>query len=311
MKTLNINNDFNSMLEVVDVPAVKCVHVELTKAFAQYLLDHNRNNRKMSAVRVNMLKRDIAAGKWVLNGQSIVVTEGGDLLDGQHRLTAYLEAGAPEKCVALVYIMSETISAAACKEMNGGMEDRAIHKLQKMGFENVNVLVPLVNQIARWGEGSSNAVRLSVSETLTFINTYKDELEHFTTPGMRSVIKMVKTGGIAGLCYVGHLLGAPKAPLDFAKKVSEMVFSIGSPEQVYAKWIANGYNHERLRAEECFAAAARALLCSLTGETMKHVSTTAAPVRGAIHDYCKAHGINMYPSGILLSAAAKKAAKEQ
>jgi len=66
--------------------------ITLTPAKAAILLKNNDNNRKVNAHHVNFLANEIAAGNWKINGQSIVIDEDGNLLDGQHRCHAVIKA---------------------------------------------------------------------------------------------------------------------------------------------------------------------------------------------------------------------------
>lgn len=62
--------------------------VEMTPAMAREILGHNDNNRNPDERAIQKLVVQMASGKWVLNGDTIVISESGRLLDGQHRLTA-------------------------------------------------------------------------------------------------------------------------------------------------------------------------------------------------------------------------------
>ena len=68
---------------------------------AEKMLATNPNNRKINHNRVVSLANQMRLGKWQLNGESIIVSDTGKLLDGQHRLWAILDYGAPvQMCVA-------------------------------------------------------------------------------------------------------------------------------------------------------------------------------------------------------------------
>lgn len=66
---------------------------DLTPELAEKLLASNPNNRKLSRTTVDKMKRDIEAGNWELNGETIIVSEDGSLNDGQHRCTSVVETG--------------------------------------------------------------------------------------------------------------------------------------------------------------------------------------------------------------------------
>lgn len=67
--------------------------VDLTPALATVLLNHNDGNRKVSRATVDTYAHDINIGAWEMNGEPIIVSDGGELNDGQHRCVAVLESG--------------------------------------------------------------------------------------------------------------------------------------------------------------------------------------------------------------------------
>lgn len=66
--------------------------IMLTPERAAELLEHNTLNRPLSQLHVERLARQIVAGKWKFNGDTIKIAATGDVLDGQHRLWAVIEA---------------------------------------------------------------------------------------------------------------------------------------------------------------------------------------------------------------------------
>jgi hypothetical protein len=69
--------------------------VTLTPIMATKLLEHNRLNRPIRERHVQRISSQIAGGKWKFNGDTIKVSRDGDVLDGQHRLWAVIEAKVP------------------------------------------------------------------------------------------------------------------------------------------------------------------------------------------------------------------------
>lgn len=67
--------------------------IKFTPALAERILDNNRLNRPLRQGRVEQYARDMKAGRWAANGETIKLTQDGDLLDGQHRLFAVVESG--------------------------------------------------------------------------------------------------------------------------------------------------------------------------------------------------------------------------
>jgi hypothetical protein len=77
-------------------PSVYTMAVEtITPERAEEYLAVNRGNRNIVQAHVAAMARDIGNGRWMFNAQPICFSRSGRLLNGQHRLSAVLEAGQP------------------------------------------------------------------------------------------------------------------------------------------------------------------------------------------------------------------------
>lgn len=59
---------------------------------AAELLRRNPDNRNISAVKAEHYARDMAAGRWAENGETVIVSQSGELNDGQHRMQAVIDS---------------------------------------------------------------------------------------------------------------------------------------------------------------------------------------------------------------------------
>ncbi len=66
--------------------------VVMTPALANHILKDNPHNRQVSILKKGQLVRDIQAGRWVFNGEALLVSKEGLLNDGQHRAEACIAA---------------------------------------------------------------------------------------------------------------------------------------------------------------------------------------------------------------------------
>jgi len=67
--------------------------ITMTVERAKELLENNDHNRKVTNSRVQEYAKEMTNGLWLYNGESIIISESGRLLDGQHRLLAIVESG--------------------------------------------------------------------------------------------------------------------------------------------------------------------------------------------------------------------------
>lgn len=65
----------------------------ITPLYAAHLLERNTHNRPIKPRYVDWLAQQMADGKWVYNGETIIIGVDGTLIDGQHRLSAVVKSG--------------------------------------------------------------------------------------------------------------------------------------------------------------------------------------------------------------------------
>jgi hypothetical protein len=92
---------------------VSIVHV--TPELAEFYLRKNTKNRNINKTHVTAFERILSAGEMVMNGEAIILSVDGTLLDGQHRLTACVRSG-----VGFDAMVVEGIDVEAFKTIDGG-----------------------------------------------------------------------------------------------------------------------------------------------------------------------------------------------
>lgn len=68
---------------------------KITPAKAIKLLEKNTHNRPLRSGLITKYSAQMALNEWKLNGETIIVADNGDVMDGQHRLWACVEANKP------------------------------------------------------------------------------------------------------------------------------------------------------------------------------------------------------------------------
>lgn len=81
----------------------------ITPEMAKSMLELNRANRNISKNSVNKYARDMIAGKWQENGEPIQIGTNGTLKNGQHRLSAIVQANVPVRML-VVSDIPDTVS---------------------------------------------------------------------------------------------------------------------------------------------------------------------------------------------------------
>lgn len=116
-------------------PGIYTMTVEtITPAKAEEYLTANRGNRNIVQAHVAAMARDITNGRWMFNAQPICFSRSGRLLNGQHRLSAVLEAGQPIEVMVMRGLPDEAFEtydkqakkAPAVDEMFEDFGDKAL-----------------------------------------------------------------------------------------------------------------------------------------------------------------------------------------
>ncbi|MDA3958383.1 hypothetical protein [Oceanispirochaeta sp.] len=72
---------------------IKTEVVEVNPTKAAKMLSRNIDNRKLRTATIRRYSRDMANGSWIENGETILLTDEGFILNGQHRLSAVVTSG--------------------------------------------------------------------------------------------------------------------------------------------------------------------------------------------------------------------------
>jgi hypothetical protein len=122
-------------------PACKPEVMTVTPQIAQEWTGLNTRNRAVRYTKVAQYARDMRAGNWMLNGETVKIAADGTILDGQHRLYACIQAGVPFETVVI-----RGLPAEAQDTIDTGMARKFADQLALRGEVNT----PLLGAIARW-----------------------------------------------------------------------------------------------------------------------------------------------------------------
>lgn len=81
----------------------------ITPKLAERMLTRNPKNRVFRDGVARKYTRDMIAGNWVMNGEAIQFDTNGDLINGQHRLTACVRSGKSFKSLIVANLPPEVV----------------------------------------------------------------------------------------------------------------------------------------------------------------------------------------------------------
>lgn len=87
----------------------------VTPAIARQVLEHNAVNRPLSRATVAYYAMQMKRGQWRMNGETVSISDQGNLMNGQHRLNAVILAG-----TAVAFLVVRGVDEATFPSFDGG-----------------------------------------------------------------------------------------------------------------------------------------------------------------------------------------------
>lgn len=120
----------------------------ITPTRATELLTLNLSNRPLNRHHVLFLSQQMAEGKWKRAGDPIRISKSGQLLDGQHRLTAIVESNVPLHMYVILDLDDDTFQV-----MDTGRTRTASDMVSLTGQPNATTVAALVKMIIHYRSG--------------------------------------------------------------------------------------------------------------------------------------------------------------
>lgn len=205
-----------------ELPNISIYLVKMTPQAAQEILAHNaKGQRSISKVTVEKYASDMGTMDWQFNGAPVLISNKGELLDGQHRLTAIIESG-----ISQILLVIHGVDAQAMATIDAGRGRSYADILKIREFANHGYLAGLTARVWQWWHGNygvPNVARVANPQHLGSAPsnaqrdfwwekveaTYEISLPLATTFGMTMTRKMDKAefGGInPGTYSLAHVV---------------------------------------------------------------------------------------------------------
>lgn len=175
-----------------EYPGVTIRIERITPAVAMNMLSKNVHNRDL--MRFELVSKALEEGEWALNGATIVFSDEGALLDGQHRLTACVKTGIPFDTIVVRGIKSRQQMT-----MDVGVKRKIADFLKMDGYKDANAVAGIGNAIYRADTlGLSSSFTLASGErgtlmtTVDFIEKNYDSRIEPILPSVRAVSRMYR-----------------------------------------------------------------------------------------------------------------------
>ena len=169
----------------------------ITPAKAQEYLKVNTYNRPLAKAYVNALADQMARGQWKMNGEPVIFSDKGHLLDGQHRLAAIVKSGVSVEMSVTRGVDENTFATIDTGKGRTGADVFAI-----AGIKNYVLISAGLAKLAMMVKGQNNVFDGSSNYKVAGKITRQDLLdEYYRTPELyqdirRAAYKFYEAGRI-------------------------------------------------------------------------------------------------------------------
>ncbi len=122
---------------------------KITPDVARAYLKCNVKNRKINDSHLDFLASEIIEGRWVKNGATIVFSETGKLLDGQHRLMATIRANIP-----IETLVARGVDESAFSNIDVNKVRSASDVFYIYGEKNPGLMAATIRFLFKWSSGN-------------------------------------------------------------------------------------------------------------------------------------------------------------
>jgi len=141
----------------------------ITPTLAAAYLSKSGGNRPLKRGRIDGLVSDIAAGRWVVNGEAIIFSDTGELIDGHHRLTAISKGN-----LAVQSLVVRNAPQASKATIDTGASRGAGDVLSINGVAQGRLVASIVAVLVNLANGAPRSVSPSHAEIVEFVGRNPD-----------------------------------------------------------------------------------------------------------------------------------------
>jgi hypothetical protein len=193
--------------------------VTLTPVLANLLLERNVDNRAISKVNLDRIKRDAIEGRFEFNGESLIVSSDGKLNNGQHRCLAVAESGHAIRVVMVFGVERETRMT-----LDQGVVRSVGHFLGMKGVQHGQIIGPMAGFAWQYEHGypvgshsGHNPFTPTKTEVLDYINAHPDMMDSVQFVAEQTIPKGIASKAMLAFSHyaIAHRLPKPdRMPAD-------------------------------------------------------------------------------------------------
>ena len=224
----------------------------VTPAIASAYLEMNAGNRPLTNSHVLALSKSMIRGEWIFNGDSIRITKSGLLIDGQHRLSAIIASGLPQKAMVVTGLDDAAFLTIDCGRIRGAQDSLAIQ-----GYQCTNVLAAIARYVVNIESGAISLCGQSSSSKSTptqILNIVKEnpDLQDSAKYGQSKKAKKYFGASLLGFTHYWFLKHDYVAGTNFFEEIEsgEYSYKFSPALALREKLIDNVVSSKKLNRDE-------------------------------------------------------------
>lgn len=193
--------------------------VLLTPGLAGELLRRNPDNRGVRKTKATQYTADIRAGKWVFNGEPIIISDTGELNDGQHRAAAVVDAN---MCIPVLMVFG--LPRESRTTIDQGAARTASDYLSMQGMPNATIQASLARNLIAYERNDRTSITgvafITNGDVMQRVHSDTDVAAsaHFAAINAR-ITRPFAAPAVIGFC---HYVFSDIHPLDAATYMTQL-----------------------------------------------------------------------------------------
>lgn len=247
--------------EEITMPGITQKIEKVTPAIAEQWLGTMDHNRKLSGQAVERLAAMMKQGLWVFDGSPIRFNLDGELVDGQHRLWALVEAQFETEFLVLRGVPREAMATMDTGKRRSFVD---ILVLEDQNLASVHALAAAIQIIYRWEDGSRGAALKSSGASggtipnqvlLDFFRANRERLVEVArdSSNLTSKVRGLPGSALALAYWVFEAIDAADAEFFFSRLSDGIGLEAGSPilalRGYISRAIANASGRQKIPAD--------------------------------------------------------------
>lgn len=245
--------------------------VEMDEKFTTEAIKMNKGNRSVNSSRVKTYAEDMKRGYWKFNGEPLIFTTDGRLINGQLRVLAHKESGYVKGVLTLVVRLLRDEGNEAFGSLDSGLKRTYAQILSIGGVPNYTSMAAIRRAIGKYirneGNAPSNAAMDSIGKHYADVIGVLAKESAFKNFGTEQVK--------AAMVVCAKATGSVGKVMDFINRISVGAnLEEGSPELALKNFMFNYRAMSGTAAEVKFAVACKCFLNSMSGTKMAFARLT-------------------------------------